>query len=108
MRHDGYVVVLTEDGRRLAGEAKAKAGQMVPALDKGRDRALGDSASLNDDADAPAQSIDIIEQMRAHQDTDAAARQPEQNVVDFSTPAGIEAIRRFVENEQPRIRDERT
>ena len=90
----------------VARQPEAEARELVFAPHQVCDRALGDGAPFDDDADAPAQPIDVVEKMGAQKDADAIVGQLEKNVVDLAASARIEAVRRLVENQECRVGDE--
>src|SRR5436853_7923318 len=55
-----------------------------------------------------AQPVDVVEQVRAQQDSDATLTELDEDIVDFAATARVEPIRRLVEDQQLRVPDEGT
>jgi hypothetical protein len=108
MRHNRQVIDLANIGRRFASEPEAESQPPVFITNQVGDSILRDGAPFYDDADATAEPVYVVKEVRAEQDADATPRQIEQNVVDVSAPARIKTVGRLVENEQLRVRNERT
>ena len=71
------------------------------------ERALRDQPAAGDDADAVGHALGDFEDVRGH-DHGAAGRDPlAQHVLDLPRRAGVEAGQRLVEDDQPRVVDQR-
>src|SRR5262249_20503357 len=93
--------------RRLARQAESVALHAAFAAQELGDIALGHGAPLDNDPDAATQAIDIVEQVGAEKNPDAALRERKQNVVDVSPAAWIESACRLVKDQEQRVVEQR-
>ena len=70
-------------------------------------RARRDGAAAGDDRDPVADELDLAEQVRVQQDRDAAAAQLLEELADDPPAGRVQGARRLVEQEEPRLADQR-
>ena len=71
------------------------------------ERAFGDELAVGDDADAVGHALGDFKNVRGHDDGAAGANALAQNAFDLARGAGVEPGQRLVENDQPRLVNER-
>ena len=71
------------------------------------ERAFGDEPAVGDDADAVGHALGDFKNVRGHDDGAAGAHAFAQDAFDLARGAGVEPGQRFVENDQPRLVNER-
>ena len=91
--------------RRLVGELEPDAAAGHEPLELGR-RALGDDPAAVEQRDPAREPVGLLEVLRREQDRDAARDELADDVPHHPPAAGVEAGRRLVEEDDPRVADE--
>ena len=86
-------------------------GAQAVAARRGREQvaqlALVDDRALADDRDAVAELLDLVQEVAREQDRDPVAGEPADEVAHVAHAGRVEAGRRLVEQQQPRLAQQR-
>ena len=99
---------LAEPGQLARLEARDRhLGEEDPLRDEVVEGALADDPAADDDGDAVADHLDVLEDVRGEEDGLALPLEPDDDVADLLPAERVEAAERLVQDDERRVVDER-